>query len=395
MYNNDLMNTKMIQVRNPRLLDLTVYLTVMIMVGISFITMPDALTKAAAIALCLAFGLVHALGFRLVDSPRRLAIYFVVQVIIILVLMRLSSPGDAFNFFFYILGIEAAVILPSRAATAWIVGFYLLDSLNAIWRQGTRGITGVLFYGAAFMLTAVFGYALRQAEIARRKNEDLLDELKSTQRQLQDLAVSEERTRMAREMHDSLGHRLTVTIVQLEGAQRLIPIDPQRAARMIGTMRDEMKEAIAELRRTVTALRAPITDNLPLETALSTLTQTFQQNTGIPTHFSVSPGFPGLPEAHRLAFYRATQEALTNIQRHAMARNAWLELSADEQKVTLVMEDDGKGIDHPTTDGDGSGLLGLQERAAQLGGEMRLGARPGGGAQLVFSVPLPAQGIDP
>jgi signal transduction histidine kinase len=251
----------------------------------------------------------------------------------------------------------------------------------------------VLFYAAAFTLTAVFGYALRQAEIARRKNEELLEELKTTQRQLQDLAVTEERNRMAREMHDSLGHRLTVTIVQLEGAQRLIPTDPERAARMVGTMRDEMKDALAELRRTVSALRTPIADNLPLEIALSNLSQTFQKNTGIPTHFSASPGFPGLPETHRLALYRAAQEALTNIQRHARASNAWLELNADDQEIRLVMEDDGQGMDEQGENRASSGLLGLRERAALLGGEIQLTERPGGGVRLIFTVPMPNQGI--
>jgi signal transduction histidine kinase len=209
------------------------------------------------------------------------------------------------------------------------------------------------------------------------------------------MAVNEERTRMAREMHDSLGHRLTVSIVQLEGAQRLIPTNPERATRMIGTMRDEMKEALAELRRTVSALRAPIVDNLPLDIALSTLSQTFQQNTGIPTHFSISPGFPGLPETHRLALYRAAQEGLTNIQRHAQARNAWMGLHADDQKITLIMEDDGKGIDGQIENRSGSGLLGLRERAMQLDGEMRLIERHDGGTQLIFTVPLPKQWINP
>ena len=385
----------MIQVRNPRLLNLTVYVIVMIMVSISFITMPNGLTLAAAIALCVAFGLVHALGFRLVDTPKRLAVYFVAQIIIILALMRLSSPSDVFNLFFYILGLEAMMILPARSATAWVVGFYLIDSLSALWSRGINGIIAVLFYGAAFTLTALFGYALRQAEIARRKNEELLKELKTTQRQLQDMAVAEERARLAREMHDSLGHRLTVSIVQLEGAQRLIPRDPERAARMIGTMRDEMKDALAELRRTVSALRAPIADDHPLDIVLSDLSQTFQQKTGILTHFSVSPGFPGLPETHRLALYRAAQEALTNVQRHAMAGNAWLQLSTADQKITLVIEDDGKGIESHNVHGASSGLLGLRERAKQLGGEMRLAERPGGGTQLTFALPLPEQGISP
>jgi signal transduction histidine kinase len=163
---------------------------------------------------------------------------------------------------------------------------------------------------------------------------------------------------------------------------------------MIGMMRDEMKEALAELRRTVSTLRAPIADDPSLGTALLTLSQTFQQNTGIPTHFSISPDFPELPAGHRLALYRAAQEALTNIQRHAMADNAWLELNADDQKVTLVMEDDGKGIDLHQVNGASSGLLGIRERAVQLGGEMRLVDRQGGGTQLIFTLPLPKQGVN-
>ena len=384
----------MIQVRNPRLLNLSVYLIVVIMVMIGFITMPDGSTKVAAITLCIAFGLVHAIGFRKADSPGRIAIYLIVQSAIILSLLRLSSPHDIFNFFFYILTLETVLILPIRTAIAWITGFYVLDSLNAIWGQGSKGITGVLFYAAVFFLTAVFGYALRQAEIARRKNEELLKELTATQRQLQELAVAEERTRMAREMHDSLGHRLTVSIVQLEGAQRLIPTDPDRAARMIGAMREEMKDALAELRRTVSALRSPITDDSPLDLSLSTLSRTFQQTTSIFTHFTVSPGFPALPETHHLALYRAAQEALTNIQRHAMADNAWLELNADDHKITLVIEDDGKGIDHHPVNGTSSGLLGLGERAALLGGEMRLTDRPGGGTKVIFTFPRPDQGVN-
>jgi signal transduction histidine kinase len=197
---------------------------------------------------------------------------------------------------------------------------------------------------------------------------------------------------MAREMHDSLGHRLTVTVVQLEGAQRLIPTDPERAASMIGTMREEMKEALAELRHTVSALRAPIAGGLPLDIALSALSQTFQKDTGILTHFSGSPGFPALPETHRLAFYRAAQEALTNIQRHAMACNAWLDLHTDDTAITLVIEDDGKGMQAQSMNGAGSGLLGLKERASELGGELSLVEKPGGGMQLTFTAPLPKEG---
>jgi two-component system NarL family sensor kinase len=157
---------------------------------------------------------------------------------------------------------------------------------------------------------------------------------------------------------------------------------------MIGTMRDEMKEALAELRRTVSALRAPISDELPLQAMLANLSRTFQQDTGILTHLSIPDGFPYLPETHRLAVYRAAQEGLTNIQRHAAAHNAWLRLSAEDRQISLVMEDDGKGFADQTQSNPGAGLVGLKERAVQLGGELRLSERPGGGAQLTFCFPL-------
>ena len=379
----------MVRLRNPRLLNVAVYGIVILLAGVSAFTSLTLWAKAAILALCLAFCGVHAFGFSRANTSGRLSMYFIAQGIIILSLLRLSASSDIFVLLFYILALEAATVLIARYALTWIAGFYLFASLNMLWNQVTGGIYVVFFYAAGFLLTAVFGTALRQTEIARRKNEDLLEELKTTQHQLQDLAVTKERNRMAREMHDSLGHRLTVSIVQLEGAQRLIPTDPERAARMVGTMRDEMKEALAELRRTVSALRAPIPVDQSLDSVLSTLSQSFQQSTGIPTHITVSPGFPELPEAYRLAFYRMAQEGLTNIQRHAMAQNAWMHLMADDQNIALLIEDDGKGIADPNENRAGSGLIGLRERAMQLNGEMQLVGRQGGGTQLIVTVPLP------
>lgn len=385
-------NADIIHIRDPKLLNWSVYIIVGIMIGVSLLLITDLLAKAAAMILCAAFGLLHAFGFRKFKSPVRLSLYFVLQTLIVLSLLRLAYPSDVFNLLFYVLGLEVVLVFPTRAAVVWIIFFYLADSLGAILSRGRMGMINVLFYGAAFMLTAVFGYALRQAEIARRQNQRLLEDLRASQRQLQEMAVIDERNRLAREMHDSLGHRLTVAVVQLEGAQRLIPVDPERASKMIGTMRDEMKEALAELRRTVTALRAPITENPSLEIALETLSQTFQQNTGIPTHFSVSDGFPSLPEPYRLALYRTAQEALTNIQRHAGAQNAWLHLGTEDKTVTLLIEDDGKGYGDYDHESPGSGLVGLSERAAQLAGNVQLSERPGGGARMIFTVPLPEGG---
>ena len=97
---------------------------------------------------------------------------------------------------------------------------------------------------------------------------------------------------------------------------------------------------------------------------------------------------PDLPDTHRLALYRAAQEALTNVQRHADAEQVWLVLTAQDDSVTLLVGDDGCGF---SVRGEqaGFGLRGLRERAAQLDGALYVEARPGGGTQVSFSLPLP------
>ena len=234
------------------------------------------------------------------------------------------------------------------------------------------------------------GYSLRQAEIADREKQQALEDLRATQNELQELAVTEERTRLARELRDSLGHRLTVAVVQLEGAQRLIPTKPEQASNMIGTMREELKGALAELRLTVSAMRDSIGKNQPLELVLSTLTQSFQKNTGLVTHFAASE-LPELPESYRLAFYRAIQEGLTNIQRHAGARNAWIKLEADHEQIILTIEDDGKGLDQITEKGSGVGLVGLGEQRQST--RWRDADHPARGRRhkLAFTIPVPEE----
>jgi signal transduction histidine kinase len=177
----------------------------------------------------------------------------------------------------------------------------------------------------------------------------------------------------------------------------LIEADPGRAAQMVGTVREQVREALAELRQTVATLRAPVEADLSLPHALARLTAHFETATGITVH-QVLPRaeeLPDLPSTHRLALYRAAQEALTNIQRHAEAGQVWLVLSGegpglkgrDGGAVTLLVGDDGKGMSL-AGDQAGFGLHGLRERAAQLGGEMHVEPRRGGGTQLSFRLPV-------
>ena len=384
------MNNQIIQPRNLHPINIATYMPLSITTLIGFIVLQDSPIRIPVMVLCITFGLVHAFRFRAITTYLSLVVYFFIQIGLVITLTIIAYPSDVFTFLLFVLCIQLTVLLPIKTAIPGLILFYLLDSQGALLNLDADGSIQLIFNVATIFFTSVLGYSLRQAEIADREKERLLKELQATQNQLQEMAVTEERTRLSRELHDSLGHQLTVAVVQLEGAQRLIPTKPDQASEMIGTMREELKNALADLRRTVTALRSPIADNLPLDSALLTLSQSFQQNTGLATHFTAASNLPELPEPYRLALYRAAQEGLTNIQRHADAQHAWINLEADDKQITLTIHDDGKGLDQLTEKRSGVGLIGLGERASQLGGEMRITTQPeAGGAKLTFILPLP------
>jgi signal transduction histidine kinase len=372
------------------------YSLLVIMGAAGVASLPPGGRWPVAVGLLAALALVMLWPLRTRCYARGLPLYLALQIALIGGLLLLGSDSAAFGFLLFLPSAEAASAWPPRRAFRWAAFCFLLIAAHSLLSWGRSGLLNVLFNLGGFAFVGTFGHALRQAELARRGSQALYESLQAAQRQLQDLAVAEERNRLARELHDSLGHRLTVAVVQLEGAQRLIPTDPGRAARMTGAMRAQLKEALADLRGAVAALRddAPGVNGAPaapLPVALADLARAFTDSTGLPVHLALPPECPPLPAAHRLALYRAAQEALTNTQRHAAASQAWLTMSLAPGQVTLTAADDGHGFEAPADSGGGFGLRGLRERALALGGEMVLAPRPGGGAQLGFSLPLPVE----
>ena len=387
---NQTMNNQIIQPRSLRPINIATYVPLSITTLIGFIVQQNSLVRNTVMCLSIEFGLVHAFRLRAITTYLSLVVYFFIQTVLVVSLTIIAYPSDVFTFLLFVLCIQLTVLLPIKTAVPGLILFYLLDSQGALLNLDANGSVQLIFNVATIFFTSVLGYSLRQAEVADGEKERLLEELQAAQNQLQEQAVTEERTRLARELHDSLGHQLTVAVVQLEGAQRLIPTKPDQASQMIGAMREELKNALADLRRTVTVLRSPIANDLPLESALLSLIQSFQQNTGLATHFTAASNLPELTEPYRLALYRAAQEGLTNIQRHANAKNAWINLDVDDKQITLKIVDDGVGLEQSFEKGSSVGLIGLGERASQLGGEMRIFSPPeAGGTQLTFILPLP------
>jgi signal transduction histidine kinase len=329
-------------------------------------------------------------------SPQwRIRLYLGVQGSLTAVLMFLNPGFTMYPTLYSLLSFQAVLLLSTRRGAPWIAAYTLVMTAAFFIDFGLEeALYAGVVYGGINTFFGAFAGTLRRVDAARRESEALLQELREAHQQLQEyalrveeLTVVEERNRLAREMHDTIGHRLTVASVQLEGAQRLCPVDPEQAASMVGTVRGQVREALNELRSTVATLRTPVEADLQLRSSLMRLITYFEQATGLTVHRVLPDKMPDLPDAHRLALDRAAQEALTNIQKHARARQVWLVLAVQDSAVTLLVSDDGKGLAFGG-DGSGFGLRGLRERADHLGGELHLEPRRGGGTQLTFRLPL-------
>jgi signal transduction histidine kinase len=223
--------------------------------------------------------------------------------------------------------------------------------------------------------------------------------LEAARQQETDLAVAEERVRLARDIHDGLGHHLTVLSIQLQAAEKLAARNPQAAAEAIQACRAEAQAALGEVRHSVAVMRQGFAEYRSLAETLQSLIQNFDRRTGIRTTFECAGEPRELPEAARETLFRAAQEGLTNAQKHAQgAQRVAVRLIYTPYAVRLAILDDGHG---PSTDEThspaGFGLAGLRERAAQLGGSLQSGPRPApqGGFAIEISIPIGGEAHDP
>ena len=199
----------------------------------------------------------------------------------------------------------------------------------------------------------------------------------------------EERRRLRRDLHDGLGAQLAGLNVQAGTLRRLIPSDPDAADELVVELRGELQGAIADIRRLVYDLRPPALDDLGLGESLRRLAERYGSNDEPLSVLVEAPeDIPDLPAAVEVAVYRITQEALTNVARHARARTCLVRLAIDGDAV-LEIVDDGVGI--PAQRSAGVGLSSMRERASELGGSCTVEAVPEGGTRVFVLLPLPKE----
>jgi signal transduction histidine kinase len=272
----------------------------------------------------------------------------------------------------------------------------LVDSLRADNWDDVLGIvlSLAIFVGIFAMVAALFQ--------EHYKRERLLDELRLAKTELEqyasqaeELAVLRERTRLAREMHDSLGHALVLVNVKLEAAERLYIVSPERGAGELQATRELVRGAMNDLRHSLAALRSPGRPRQNLLLALEQLADEWRRRTQLTIECSFPERLPPIAPPVADAFWAVAREALTNIERHAAARVATLALDNGGDQLTLRIGDDGLGISPVALRRDGHyGLVGMRERLEGIGGVLSIGAGEHGGTLVVARAPL-ASGEQP
>src|SRR5579862_6395828 len=203
---------------------------------------------------------------------------------------------------------------------------------------------------------------------------------------------SEERLRIARDLHDVIGHNISLINVQASMGLDLMDAQPEQARAALTAIKSASKEALEELRTMLTTLRhnddgaprapAPGLDRLP---ELIELTRA----AGLNVDVEVAGTAPPLPAGVHLAAYRIIQESLTNVARHAGRARVTVRVTYDDADMRLEIDDDGKApAGGATAIGTGSGITGMRERAAALGGELSAGFRRGGGFRVSARLPV-------
>ncbi|HKD77267.1 MAG TPA: sensor histidine kinase [Ktedonobacterales bacterium] len=297
------------------------------------------------------------------------------------------------------LGVVAS-IYPIRTTVVigvglWIASVAIMATLDGGFLFDARSYAFTIL--PAFIFVACFATVTRLHQEAREQSQQLVEDLEAAHRQLQayanqveELAITQERNRMAREIHDTLGHYLTILAVKLETATKLEERHDARLHEELVESRRVAAECLAEVRHSIAALRPSQATTGTFAGALQQLAKEFEAiNPDVALTLDREDVDEELAPEIRMALYRCAQEALTNIHKHAGATKVLLRLRAKADQAELTVLDNGIGA-QSGADGHaaGFGLLGVRERVALLGGAASSGPEPEQGWRVSVIIPL-------
>jgi signal transduction histidine kinase len=347
--------------------------------------------------------------------PRRLGRWYIPITLMIALVPLLVGyywwPSEnplqtPFVIFFFVMLVLIAWQYTFRTILAYVVGLTLYEGWVSTpltdWPLTVN--LGWLILQAAMML--IVGYIIvRLVSIQREQRAALAEayeqQAAATRRlqqnavTLEELTISRERTRLARELHDTLAHSLSAVAVQLEAVRSLWQVDPPQARRLLDEADETVRRGLTEARRALRALRASPLQECGLILALEDLAETAAERCGATLELHLPEQIDGnLSPAVEQGVYRIAQEALENIVRHAEARALVVRLEPQDHRLVLIVQDDGRGMagDGGASSGSGTedrlGIRGMEERASMIGGRLQITTGAKRGTTIHLTVPL-------
>jgi two-component system, NarL family, sensor histidine kinase YdfH len=343
--------------------------------------------------LLIAHGVLHGSLPHLIAPPWRVAAYATVQSALAIALAVLSHGfAMALALFFPIAGellglfttLTGRLIGLGGVVAAWAVTVLATGGWSAFRAQG-------IVAAGSFLFVAVYVILFTKQMQERERAEGLLAQLETVNGQLrayalrvEELSISLERQRMARELHDTLAQGLAGLIMQLETVDELLGRgEGEKARGIVNRAGQRARTALADARAVIQALRAPQEEGNPLE-AIARQVEQFRADTGINCVLEVGPGEIRLEGDVGRQVLRLVQEGLANVARHARAGQAAVRLSVTDGAVRLAISDAGAGFDPAEAAARPGhfGLMGLQERTRLAGGTLTIQSAPGKGTRL-------------
>jgi two-component system, NarL family, sensor histidine kinase YdfH len=322
--------------------------------------------------------------------------YLVLQGALAFGLVLISQKVNlSIGIYMALIGEAVGILRYKSYSTIAVLVYLLLSSINFILLSGWGSLGGWLIAMVPVSVFVVVYVSLFTREVeARAHAQALLEELKIAHQQLADyadkieqLTLTAERQRMARELHDTLAQGLAGLILQLEAADAHISSNrPERAQAIIRQAMSRARDTLSDARKVIDDLRSGPND---LEAALRQEANRFSSVSGIPCTLEIN--LPGeLPEQLCQQVLRVVNEGLTNIVRHAQATQAWLHLNKDEQGLRIEIGDNGIGfdLDNCLNQAGHYGLKGIEERARLAGGNLEIQSKPGNGTKLYLHLPV-------
>ncbi len=343
----------------------------------------------------LLFASIHGKEYKKIRSSKFYPLFFILDVILLFLIESQSKflLNYYMHFNYFILLLSAGIQLPRVKGTlinciTFLLSMVKFHALLQIHFSPANLSLTIFSFFTALLAIIIINYAKYEVE-ERKKTNLLYDELRNYSVKLKELTIVEERNRIAMEIHDAVGHRMTGLIMELEMSKRLLFKDPKKVEELLQHAVNTAREGLIDVRSAVDTLKEDLLPLYSSPNSFEALIHNFQLQTGLKIELSINPPKIQLPRTIAEALYRIIQEALTNTAKHSEATLVSIRIEAYTRNLLLEIMDNGtaSGTFH-----EGNGLLGMRKRLNDLEGKIYF--HTASGFHILAEIPLSTLLVD-